>query len=320
MKKLVTVISFILLFQTSSYSQFELGNTLQKIGNDYAQKYLEPLTTGLGTNLNSGFLGGYSPSGYSKIPIWPHVYAGVKFFGVLMQDVDKSFNLSYQSTENINGVPVQVNWTVNNAPTVFGSTTPAVATGTYNIGGTQYTTEKALIGGIEDTKFVPLLIPQIGVGTIFGTDLIIRGLPSIGYGNYGTFTLFGLALRHNLGGYIKELPFDIAVQGGFQKFGITDKNANKFINATSTFVNLQFNKTFAIISIYAGAQYENYSVDVNYAYTSSLGNLNVSFNQKGENSFRGIIGATLSLGFIKFNTDLNYGSKFAFSAGLGVGL
>jgi hypothetical protein len=319
MKKLLIAFLFIFLFSTSSFSQYDLGKMMQQVGQLYAEKYLEPLTTSIGTNLNSGFLGGYGPSGYSKIPIWPHLYAGVKFYGVVMQDVDKSFNLNFRSSETINGNQVDVDWTVNNAPTVFGSSTPAVATGTYYYGGTQYTTSKTLIGGVEEIKFVPLVIPQIGVGTIFGTDIILRGLPSIGYGNYGTFSLFGVAIRHNLGGYVK-LPLDIAVQGGYQKFGITDKSANKFVNANSTFINLQFNKTFAIISVYGGVQYENYNVDVNYTFVSSIGNTTVSFNQKGENSFRGIAGATLSLGPVIVNADLNYGAKFAFSAGLGVGL
>ena len=317
MKKIILPLIFLFISISSSYAQIDLGTMLQGVGQEYAQKYLEPLTTGLGENLNSGFIGGYGPSSYHKIPIWPHLYIGMKFCGVVMQDADKTFNINYQSNYNVGGgIVVPVNWTVSNAPTVFGSTTPAVATGTYNLGGTQYTTQQQLIGGLEDIKFVPLFIPKIGIGTVLGTDLVVSILPGIGYGNYGTFTLFGAALRHNLGAYIKDLPFDIAVQGGYQNFGIKDKNDNKFISANTEFVNLQLNKTIAIVSIYAGAQYENYSVDVNYVYNGT----NISFNQKGDNSFRGILGGTLSLAIVKLNFDLNYGSKFAFSAGLGVGL
>ena len=82
------------------------------------------------------------------------------------------------------------------------------------------------------------------------------------------------------------------------------------------FVNVQINKSFPIVSIYGGAQYENYSVDVNYKSGATM----ISFNQKGDNSFRGIAGATISLGPGRLNADLNFGSKFAFTAGFGFGM
>ncbi|MCE1165957.1 MAG: hypothetical protein LWX07_11215, partial [Bacteroidetes bacterium] len=78
MKKILIAISIMLLFSTGAKSQ-DLGGVLSKVGADYAQKYLEPFTTGLGTNLNSGFMGGFNPGGFSKLPVWPHFYVGVKF-------------------------------------------------------------------------------------------------------------------------------------------------------------------------------------------------------------------------------------------------
>jgi len=312
-KNLTIIIIFLICSLNISYAQFDLGTIIQKVGPEYAEKYLSPFTTGLGTNLNSGFLGGYSPSGYSKIPIWPHIYAGVKFTGVMMKNNDKYFNLGFTTTETINNTQQTIDWSVYNAPTVFGNSKPPVATG--KIRGTGQTITKELIGGIEDTKFIPLIIPQIGVGTIFGTDIIFRTVPGVKVGDYGSFKLFGGAIRHCIGSYAK-LPFDIAVQFGMQSFGIKDAYDNKFIDASSTFVNLQFNKSFPIVSIYGGAQYENYKVDVNYKYGSTL----ISFSQKGDNHFRGIAGATVSLGPAKFNADLNFGSIFAFTAGLGFGI
>ena len=261
-------------------------------------------------------MGGFTPSGYSKIPVIPHVYVGVKFCGVLMKNNDKYFNLGFTTETTIANQKIPVNWTVYNAPTVFGNSTPAVAKGTFKdpLGNTHDTTI-TLIGGIEDTKFVPLVIPQIGVGTIFGTDIIFRTVPGIKVGDYGSFKLFGGALRHNIGAYAK-MPFDIAVQFGIQSFGIKDINDNKFIDANSFFTNIQINKSFSILSIYGGFQYEDYNVDVNY----KLGTTIISFSQKSDNHFRGIAGATVSLGPGKFNADFNFGTVFAFTAGLGFGI
>lgn len=313
MKKLISLIAFLIILNNCLFAQGDLGSVLQKVGKDYAERYLSPFTTGLGTNLNSGFIGGFTPTSYSKIPIIPHVYAGVKFCGVMMKNNDKYFNLGFTTTDTVAGNPVLVDWSVYNAPTVFGNSAPAIATG--KIRGTSQTITKQLIGGVEDTKFVPLVIPQIGIGTIFGTDIIFRTVPGIKVGDYGSFKLFGGAIRHNIGAYAK-MPFDIAVQFGIQSFGIKDVNDNKFIDANSMFVNLQINKSFPIVSIYGGAQYENYNVDVNYR----TGNTIISFNQKSDNHFRGIAGATISLGPGKFNADLNFGTVFAFTAGLGFGI
>ncbi|MDD5362798.1 MAG: hypothetical protein PHN88_11740 [Ignavibacteria bacterium] len=306
MKKLTVIVALSIIFSSNIFSQ-DLGGLLTKVGADYAQQYLKPFTTGLGTNLNSGFIGGFNPGGYSKIPVWPHFYVGVKFCGVVMQDADKTFDLSFSTTQN----GQTVNWVVRNAPTVFGSTTPAVAYSA-NLPMQQTLT---MIGGVEESKFVPLFIPQIGIGTIFGTDLTVRALPGFDVGNYGSFKLLGFGLRHNIGAYAK-MPFDISVQFGYQTFGIKDKYYTKFIDANSYFVNLQLSKKLAIVTLYGGAQYENYSVDVNY----NFGGIPISFNQKGDNSFRGILGATLSVGPLNVNADLNYGSKFAFTAGFGLGM
>lgn len=311
MKKLISLIAVFVFVYNGLFAQGDLGSVLQKVGKEYAEKYLSPFTTGLGTNLNSGYMGGFTPSGYSKIPVIPHVYVGVKFCGVLMKNNDKYFNLGFKTDTVIGGIPQTINWTVYNAPTVFGNSTPAVAKAT--IMGVPV--EKTLIGGIEDTKFVPLVIPQIGVGTIFGTDIIFRTVPGIKVGDYGSFKLFGGALRHNIGAYAK-MPFDIAVQFGIQSFGIKDINGNKFIDANSFFTNIQINKSFPILSIYGGFQYEDYNVDVNY----KLGTEVISFSQKSDNHFRGIAGATVSLGPGKFNADFNFGTVFAFTAGLGFGI
>jgi hypothetical protein len=311
MKKLISFIALFIFLNNSLYAQGDLGTVLQKVGKEYAEKYLSPFTTGLGTNLNSGFIGGFTPSGFSKIPVIPHFYVGAKFCGVMMKNNDKYFNLGF-NTDTVTPLGTQtIYWSVYNAPTVFGNSAPAVAKATFM----GQTIEKPLIGGIEDTKFVPLVIPQIGVGTIFGTDIVFRTVPGIKVGDYGSFKLFGGAIRHNIGAYAK-MPFDIAVQFGLQSFGIKDVNDNKFIDANSMFVNLQINKSFPIVSIYGALQYEDYNVDVNYKTGSTI----ITFSQKSDNHFRGIAGATISLGPGKFNADLNFGTVFAFSTGLGFGL
>lgn len=316
------LIIFFLSSSLRSQPELDLGSVLKGVGSEYAKKYLEPFTTGIGTNLNSGFVGGYNPAPYSKIPIVPHLYAGVKFCGVVMEDKDKTFNLAYEDKTILYGQTIPVTWQVYNAPTVFGSTEKAVAKATVKspLTGRDTVISTQLIGGLGESKFVFLFIPQIGIGSILGTDLIFRTVPGVSVGNYGSFKLFGWALRHNIGAYAK-LPFDLAFQFGYQKFGVKDKDDNKIIDANSFFGNIQLNKTFFIVSIYLAAQYEYYNVDVSYTYTPQFGNpITVAFSQKGDNSFRTIIGSSLLLGPVKFNADVNFGAKFTITTGFGLGL
>lgn len=318
MKKLILPLLIAILFVQNISAQ-DLGTTLKNVGPEYAKSYLMPFTTGLGTNLNSGWFGGFDPSGYSKLPFVPHFYVGVKFNGAVMQDADKYFTQDFRTTIPVNGVNRDVFLRMNNASTIFGSTNAAVGQ-IYDAGTGSYLGNYTTIGGISDTKFVPMFVPHFGFGTLLGTDIMLRFLPGFDMGNYGSFLMFGGAIRHSLGGYVKNMPFDISAQFGYQTIGLKDNHYNKFITGNSMFVNLQLSKSISIVTIYGGAQYENYNVDVNYTLEINGYTQSVSFNQKGENSFRGLAGATISAGPVHFNADLNMGNKFSFSGGIGIGL
>ena len=205
------------------------------------------------------------------------------------------------------------------APTVLGYTSTPKGQ-VFDANTNTYLGEYATIGGITNSQFVPLVVPHFGFGTLLGTDIMLRVLPGFDMGNYGSFLMFGGAIRHSLGGYVKNMPFDISAQFGYQTIGIKDNHYNKFITGNSMFANLQISKSISIVTIYGGAQYENYTVDVNYTLNVSGYTQSVSFTQKGENSFRGLAGATISAGPVHFNADLNMGSKFSFSGGVGIGL
>lgn len=327
MKKYLLLLSIIFLGTGVAYSQIDMGAALSGVGQVYAEKYLAPFTTGIGMELNSGFMGGYNPSSYSKLPIFPHVYGGVKFCGLLLDPSDKAFNLLFNGTAKIN-VPgygqqnVNVTYTAYNVPTVFGGSSVSIP-GKYSFNGVEYDAPPMQSPpGIADTRFQFLAIPQIGVGTILGTDLVFRTIPGISVNNYGSFKLFGVALRHSLGAYVKTMPFDLSVQLGYQNFGITDNSDNKLISANTEFANLMIFKRFPIVSIYLGGQFENYSVDVNYIFTnpSTGASQSITFNQTGDNMIRAVLGANITVGPAVFNVDANFGSKTVFTAGLGVGL
>jgi len=318
MRKLILPLLFALLIGRSVFAQ-DLGTILTSVGPDYAKSYLAPFTTGLGTNLNSGWFGGFDPSGYSKLPFVPHFYVGVKFNATIMQEQDRTFSQNFRTTIPVNGTNRDVILKMVDAPTVFGYTTPPKVA-IFDANTNTYLGDYTTIGGISNSQFVPLVVPHFGFGTLLGTDVMLRFSPGFDMGDYGSFLMFGAALRHSLGGYVKNMPFDVSAQFGYQTLGLKDSRKNKFITGNSMFVNLQFSKSISLVTIYGGAQYENYNVDVNYTMNISGYTQTVSFNQKGENSFRGIAGASVHVGPVHFNLDANLGSKFSFSSGIGIGL
>ena len=121
MRKLILPLLFALIIGQSVSAQ-DLGTTLKSVGPEYAKSYLSPFTTGLGTNLNSGWFGGFDPSGYSKLPFVPHFYVGVKFNAVIMQAQDRSFSQNFRTTIPVNGTNRDVILKMVDAPTILGYT------------------------------------------------------------------------------------------------------------------------------------------------------------------------------------------------------
>ena len=315
MKKLITLIIIFTIASGYAFSQDDLYSKLQKVGNIYGSKYLEPFSKGFGSNLNSGWLGGLKIASYSKLPVTLSLYGGVKFSGMVLTEDDQYFDLTYSDKYNYNGNIVDATFKVTHAPTVFGSTAPAVAD--VYVGNTKVATQQ-IIGGVVDSKFVPLFIPQIGFGSVLGTDVTARILPRVDMGNYGKVMFTGFAIRHNISNYIKGMPFDLAVQGGYQKFSVNNSSDVEIISANSYMVNIQAAKTILLITLYGAIQYENFGVDINYSqYIPQVGNINIAFSQKGNDNFRGILGASLNLPGFTVNADFNMARNFMFSAGVG---
>jgi hypothetical protein len=307
---------FVVLLLNLAFPQTQVftdNETLIKIGQEYAKNYLSPLTTGLGTLMNTGYIGAYGEDVQKKGIFTPRFYIGVKGCGTLMNSIDDNFNFEFETNAQINGAKVPIKWVVKDAPRIFGNSSPAVAYGKFEIMGKTFDTSVTLLGGYSSMPVLPYAIPRIGLGTLAGTDIMLSGLPGINIGEFGKVNVYGIAIRHNLNAYLK-LPLGIAFQGGFQKLTLTDKNSSNVFDATSSFINLQVSKRISIISLYAGIQYETYNIDVNLKYND----YSVQFSQQNLNPMRGVFGLTLNLGPFKLNGDINYGERVTFTGGLGV--
>jgi len=300
------------LLVSSFASAQDLGSTLGKVDAPYAKAYVAPVVNAFGMDMNSGLfhtadVGGTLPFGLS-------LYVGVQVGGTLVSGSDKTINLIYHDT-----VGVPATYDVTNAPTIFGSKKKGMA---YVTPDNQLIPADSVptIGGLVNTSIAPLPIPQIGLGSLFGTDVMVRYLPSIKLANFGKVQLFGWGLRHSISQYIPLIPVDIAVQFGFQNLSIKDTSGSNVFKLSTFAANVEVSKTFAILTVYGGLQVESSKVDVSYIFTRSglPQPIPISFSLDGQNKFRALLGLDLGLGLLNINADYSLGAVNAVTAGLGI--
>jgi hypothetical protein len=179
--------------------------------------------------------------------------------------------------------------------------------------------------GLLNTSIAPLAIPQIGAGTIFGTDAQLRYLPETDISDYGSVSLFGLSVRHSLSQYIPLSPINLAVQGTWQRLSVSgnaEPNAGEIIDASGWALNAQISKSVPVapITFYGGVQYEQFGVDVGYTFQTDAGTSTVSFDQDASNSVRALAGVSITLAIIQLNVDYALSSNNTVSAGVGLTL
>lgn len=322
----------------------DLGKTLQTISGEYADSYVQPITNTFGAGVNGGLFRS-ADVGNSLIPGFPfNVYAGVSVSGTFTSSMKTSFQPfgDGQTSFTSNGQEFTVthrnsrgNIATNKVPTVLGETEPPgseLVVETEINGQTREVARAKAPQGLLDTPFAPLVIPQVGVGSIAGTDVQLRYFPksrlSWGGSSYGTVGVFGLAVRHDLDQWVPApLPFNIAVQGAWNQFSLENDlagGAQEVLDASGWAVNLQASKGVPILPIifYGGVQYEKFNVDYNYTFpVDGVDDPQISLSQTAANQYRALAGFTLTFAIVRFNVDYAIGSdNNVVTTGLGVRL
>ncbi len=234
--------------------------TLIKAGkediNTLMNGYMSPLMKSFGAGLNSGWYQTAKPHGIGGFDIT--ISANATF----APTEDQSYSLS--GMQKIRPVdPTQTT-----APSVFGKsgTGPKVQVmdkSPFTGMDTPITTFD-LPGGTGMNIFaVPTA--QLAVGIGFGTDVSVRFMPSLSFGDAG-IGLFGIAVKHDFKQWIpgmKELPFDLSAM-----FGYTTMNADvKFSGDNS----IQPDEDPNIYNPNPGKKYTNQKADFNSkAWTTNI--------------------------------------------------
>ena len=142
-------------------------------------------------------------------------------------------------------------------------------------------------------------VPQLEIGSLYGTELLLRFIPPLDYGEYiGKFYFYGIGIKHSISQYFykenicrevgseiynnnsfdennqKRLipsPFDVSVQFVYQNtglkniVGVTKAELNAIGNIFD--FNINVSKNFDnIIEVYTGLGYEHINVNGTYKY------------------------------------------------------
>lgn len=265
--------------------------------------YLQPLANAFGAALNSSY--GYS----AYIPANSfHISLEAPVMGVFFEDTERTFSATTES----GFLPVT---TVDNAPTVVGSGEAVTVSGQ---GGAQFTYP----GGLDLNSF-GLVVPQLRVGAIAGTEAIVRWVAyEQSDSDLGKVDLFGIGGRHSLSQYMGETPLlDLAVGVMYQTFKVGENDAGDDFTSTSAFsAQVQASKRaplgFMTFEPYAAVAYEK--LDVDLAYEDGDGDP-VAVSLEGENDIRFTIGAGLNFVAGHLFADYSFANTNNFSFGLALG-
>ena len=319
----------------------DLRETLRTISGEYADSYVQPITNTFGAGVSSGLFRS-ADVGNSLIPGFPlNVYAGVSVSGTLTSSMKKSFRPfgNGQTSFVSNGQEFTVTYEgTGTVPTVLGETEPPgsdLVVETDVNGQTREVARAKAPQGLIDTPIAPILIPQVGVGSIAGTDVQLRYFPkselSWSGSSYGTVGVFGLAVRHDIDQWFPApLPLNVAVQGAWNQFSLENDlgqgAAQEVLDASGWAFNLQASKGVTVLPVafYGGLQYEKFNVDYNYTFPLDRDDVEdpeISLSQTAANRFRALAGFSLTFAVVRFNVDYAIGSaNNVLTTGLGVRL
>ncbi len=333
----------------SAFGQETLDETLKSLSMDAAQKYLNPISSAFGANLNGGW---FHRAPKSKI-LGFDFELGIVGMGAKFPTDAKSFSTSGRfrfseeearqmvagqgfPQEAENALVDQItseyyNVTISGA-TIIGNPEDYITVGypgkTYSYEGQTYSVPSTNIvlpiGGFKDlanTNWLPLGAPQLTIGTIFGTQATFRYLPSRELQEgLGTFKYFGFGIQHNPKIWLPLLlPVDFAVSFFTQKLEVGTLLTTT-TNAFGINVSRQFGPRALNLTPYAGFMLENSKMEVTYNYVvqtpQGAVTEKIDFTLTGENRSRIILGMNIRFVLVNLNVDYNIGKYQSITAGL----
>lgn len=348
MKLRYYLLTFALLFALFSFNttptQAQVGNIDDIIragvsdAESITKAYLAPIPSGLGGNINSGWVNSAGTHGTLGFDIQVR---GVLAF---VPQSDENFDLTDLNLEKTS--PADPANTVT--PTISGNDKlgPEVVVEDNGEEVARFNLPKG-----SGYPIVPSPMIQAGVGLVRDTDLIARYVPEVSYDN-NDFRMVGFGLKHGLNQWIpgaEVLPVDISILGGFTNINLGSDlnldpeglprdseaatadydNQRADISINTFTVKALVGKDLPLISVYGGLGYQTSTMDVdvvgNYPVNVStpvgdrydVVSNPFSYDADGKNTVSLLGGAKLKLAFFNLFGEFALAKYPSASAGIG---
>jgi hypothetical protein len=290
------LLAAMMLLSAGVMAQTDLENVIKQQSAETVAGYIQPLVDMFGANMHAG----YYHSAYI-----PETGFSVGFDLIAMGSVVQDAQRKYMANTPAGFDPVSFE-----TATIFGSKGSTVSDKT--ITGLQFKGSD----GIINTSMFPLAAPQLRIGSLYGTEALLRFaiIPSMNDNTIPVTTLWGIGANHSISQYIPNSPLDIAAGVFYDSFTMGD-----IINFKGITANLHASKSIKILIIYGGVAWEKSTMNLKYNSSDTSVREEVNLDLTGSNKFRFTMGVGVSLGILKIFADANFGSVTHYSGGIGFG-
>ena len=124
-----------------------------------------------------------------------------------------------------------------------------------------------------DIDRIMAAVPQIEIGALYGTELLLRYIPPVRFDTtVGTFTFWGLGLKHSVSQYLPEsVPLQLAVQFVYQQTSLSNRVGVTAaeLEADAVIMNGNVHASYGLdrFTLYGGLALESTAIDARYTYT-----------------------------------------------------
>jgi len=259
-----------------------IEENLEKMLEDQARQYMQPLANTAGASLNSGFYNTAKVLG----PFLPNIR-----FGFTMTSIpsdDKTF----------------INSDGNKTATILGD--EGYDNGTY-----KYPDGANL-------SIIPMPNLTASLGLPLGNEVMVRFLPKIDLGeSVGYITFWGVGLKHSVDQYLTEFfPVDLSVQYIYQSLTVGD-----IVTISTQSFNAQAGKKILMLTVYGGIAYEMANLKVDYTpQVAGYDGPKVKLDLDSDNEVKMTVGLRLSpFPFFDIYGDYNIAKYSSINMGVGLG-
>ncbi len=322
----------LLTLSFSSLQAQEFAREVSQFVGENARPFLQPVVDALQSSIHAGL--------FHPVPSQDGIHIGVQLVAmtVVIPDEQKTFKpkpFSRTVEFTYNGVQFLGDLEIApaNFPTAAGLSRTATFTGRlkrirpkglpYKPGVYDFIQQDATVtvGGYQDLSTVIVGMPQLTVGSLFGTDVMLRYIPPVTVPDIGEVKAFGFGARHKVSRYF-NLPVEVTAQFMAQSLTMRAKDKEYEIDSDLSSFTLQVfvSRTFSAgifgVSPYVAFGFENGSLDLNYIFADPyIGNQSLRFDSGG----RGRILGGISASVWKFAIHVDYNAALLNGLSFGLG-